>query len=719
MAIGPVALLMGDKWYRRGSISDEREPKPGRVSAYEWSLKNYAEQRSGIVIDPAVGMSFDSRAEAFEFYNSYSWEVGFGIQWGDSRKSAAGTIIMQEIVCSCAGKPEKGNTVTLRTGCKAMIRLHRSDDNGWYICEFQRGHNHPMSETCSEKSSWSSHKHLDPYTRNLVRHLRDNNIDPSRLRSIIASFFRAIGNILFSKRALKSLCDSISMECLDYDPFKIFELFDDFASLRRDDPSFMYLVELDEDYQFKTLVWTNGCSRIQYAHFGDAITFDTTYRTKLHDMNLGLFVGVNNHYQSVILGGVLMRHKTVESFKWMFRGFVALMGGKAPNTILTDQCHAMELAIQEVLPETTLRWCKLHVLRKGKEFLGPICLKNSGFKDDFHKITNSMLTIREFESAWRHLLDKYNLHGDAFLSQIYDSRHKWAKPYLKGIFCAKQTSLQSNETANHMFKGYVPQNISINMFVRYYNRLQSDINSKESFEETKSRQIQGFEQRNSNRGACCKIYTRAMFEKFDEIIFQSDSYVVDEKEKGKAYLVRHIRSDRWETWSQVEFEVNIRAEDGAVVCECGLGEHVGMPCCHAVKVMIHLGMHEIPAGNVVKRWIMNARDTLPSHLVEFDMDRAAKTSREFRTAILFIAFLKIWKASTFSDEVFEMVMPRLDALSAKLSSFSYSSSHSDVQDVSSETADDATSAAGKRSSEPEALSRKRMVLHHTQADGPH
>ena len=81
-----------------------------------------------------------------------------------------------------------------------------------------------------------------------------------------------------------------------------------------------------------------------------------------------------------------------------------------------------------------------------------------------------------------------------------------------------------------------------------------------------------------------KIYTRAMFEKFDEIIFQSGSYVVDEKERWKAYLARHIRSDCRVSWSQVEFEVNIRAEDGAVVCECGLGEHLGIPCCHAVKV---------------------------------------------------------------------------------------------------------------------------------------
>lgn len=265
---------------------------------------------------------------------------------------------------------------------------------------------------------------------------------------------------------MQSLCDSIAKELTEDYICKAIELFDGFGSLRRDDPSFQFRVEFDyTTSQFKTVLWTNGRSRMQYAQFGDAITFDTTYRSKLYDMPFGLFVGVNNHYQSVILGGVLMRHETVESFKWVFHEFVTLMGGKAPSTILTGQCNVMEVAIQEVLPDTTHRWCKVHVLSKENEFLGPICSKKSGFKDDFQKITDSMLTVREFESAWKHLLDKYNLHGNAFLSQIYDSRHKWAKPYFKGKFCAKQTSMQRNECADYMFKGYVPQNRSINMFV--------------------------------------------------------------------------------------------------------------------------------------------------------------------------------------------------------------------------------------------------------------
>jgi hypothetical protein len=39
----------------------------------------------GSVVEPAIGMTFDSLGEAYDFYNLYSWEHGFGVRYGKSR----------------------------------------------------------------------------------------------------------------------------------------------------------------------------------------------------------------------------------------------------------------------------------------------------------------------------------------------------------------------------------------------------------------------------------------------------------------------------------------------------------------------------------------------------------------------------------------------------------------------------------------------------------
>lgn len=51
---------------------------------------------------PAVGQTFVSLQAAYEFYNLYSWQKGFGIRYGRSRTNQKGFRTRQDIICSCA-----------------------------------------------------------------------------------------------------------------------------------------------------------------------------------------------------------------------------------------------------------------------------------------------------------------------------------------------------------------------------------------------------------------------------------------------------------------------------------------------------------------------------------------------------------------------------------------------------------------------------------------
>ena len=54
------------------------------------------------VINLELGLSFASLGEAYDFYNLYSWEIGFSIRHGKSRLNAERSKCMEEIVCGCS-----------------------------------------------------------------------------------------------------------------------------------------------------------------------------------------------------------------------------------------------------------------------------------------------------------------------------------------------------------------------------------------------------------------------------------------------------------------------------------------------------------------------------------------------------------------------------------------------------------------------------------------
>ncbi|XP_071928120.1 protein FAR1-RELATED SEQUENCE 5-like [Coffea arabica] len=164
---------------------------------------------------------------------------------------------------------------------------------------------------------------------------------------------------------------------------------------------------------------------IDYNFFGDVVTFDTTYKINKEYHPLGVFVGFNQHRQIVIFGAALMYDETIDSFKWVFGTFLKVMCGKRPNTILTDQDHAMAAALSVVMPETFHGLYTFHIRRNFMKHLGNHYKKNSDLPYMFGACMYEFEEVEQFNRVWEAMVKKYNLENNKWLFELYRIRDKW------------------------------------------------------------------------------------------------------------------------------------------------------------------------------------------------------------------------------------------------------------------------------------------------------
>jgi len=244
---------------------------PWEESAVSKALRAAESSRNKLVFEPAVGTTFNSCEEAKDYYNLYSWEIGFGIGYGRSRTNSNNYRTRQDLVCSCQGQSTSATTKTCHRGCPAMIRLLRTQDHGWYISRFVKDHNHDLSDNYAENKQWNSHNQIDAITKDFIRKLRNNNVSIGRVCSILGVADSAQAAPL---RKETDVCTKLSQENMRNDLGKTLDLLQEMNDA---DPDMSVKFKVDSGGRLESMIWCTGKNKQDYEHFGDAITFDTTY----------------------------------------------------------------------------------------------------------------------------------------------------------------------------------------------------------------------------------------------------------------------------------------------------------------------------------------------------------------------------------------------------------------------------------------------------------
>jgi zinc finger SWIM domain-containing protein 3 len=344
---------------------------------------------------------------------------------------------------------------------------------------------------------------------------------------------------------------------------------------------------------------------IDYAYFGDVITFDTTYGTNKELRPLGVFTGFNHHRGVVIFGAALLYDKTTESFKWLFESFLNAHAGKKPQTIFTDQDAAMAKALPEVMPGTWHGLCTWHIMQNGIKHLGNLMKDGSHLLRDFKSCMFDYEDETEFENAWKKMIQTYNGGSVSWLDGIYKLKKKWARCHMKNAFTLGVRSTQLSESLNGDLKAYLKSDLGIVEFFQHFEWVVEQKRHKELEAEYNARQklsTLGLKNSPLLRQAA-QMYTPVIFKKFhDEYDYASAAIIKlrNESQSMHKYIVGLYDEDK-------EYKVRCDRNNKIISCSCMKFEMFGILCCHALKVFDLLDIKIIPDTYILKKWTREAK----------------------------------------------------------------------------------------------------------------
>uniref|UniRef100_A0ACD5VGC8 Uncharacterized protein n=1 Tax=Avena sativa TaxID=4498 RepID=A0ACD5VGC8_AVESA len=692
---------------------------------------------------PQIGMIFKSREEAWLFWVAYGGHAGFDVRKRYSNMSKIdGKVTSCKYVCAKEGKRQQGQRESIqkifrpetRTECKARMCIQLDRESGNFeVTDVVLEHNHLLylPQTCH---LMVSQRKISEFQAFEIEAADDSGIMPKAAYELAARQAGGTFNLGYTSRDHRNHLQTKRQRELAFGQAgSMLKYFHDKIA---ENPSFQYALQLDCEEHIANIFWTDAKMMLDYAHFGDVVTFDTTFGTNKEYRPFGVFLGLNQFRETTIFGDALLFDETFASFRWLFETFLAAHNGRQPRTIFTDQDAAMGKAVDAVFKEAYHGLCTFHIMQNAVKHLSPIKdeakdeekeshEKNDGEERDEEK-ESSILTDfgtcmygyedkAAFEEAFNNMRCK--VHKQTWLDSIYKVKEKWAECFMRDVFSLGVRSTQLSESFNNSLKNHLKSDFHIVRFLKHFERTVEDKRNKELQSEFQARKnIPRMKMSTPMLVQASEVFTPIIFEAFQS-----------EYERSMAACSKMLDVDKYVV-AIGSLHGDLTYEDERIVigdslnktatCSCGMFERTGILCGHGLKVLDLMNIKTLPTHYVLKRWTREARkgnilDKQGRNVVENPkleaMLRYKELSHKFHTMAYKVAYST--ECCSLLENALDSVGPMLEEkLNASNSAINEPSNGQENVDPNVQLTDDLLRAAQLKKKEVQSKNSKRKKI---------
>lgn len=226
------------------------------------------------IMEPKVGMKFESEDAAKTFYDEYARRSGFTTrtcETGRFRPDSPVSSSSRQFICAKQGSKRRPSET-----CEAMLKVELKG-NTWAVTKFVKEHNHAIGSPNNENNI-RPHRHFAGALKNVTDNYRASVVVPSGVMYVSMNGNHGSHTSAEANRETRSVSpveshrQEKSANCMNYTVRPAIvqrrtlgkdaqNMLDYFRKMQAENPGFFYAVQLDEENRMANAFWADARDR--------------------------------------------------------------------------------------------------------------------------------------------------------------------------------------------------------------------------------------------------------------------------------------------------------------------------------------------------------------------------------------------------------------------------------------------------------------------------